>query len=268
MSIILKYFICIILFFDTFFSVNAQNNQPEELKYYLEHCEFLLQGSGKWKAANKDFNSTDECSPSYLGYEYTKGINTNTIHLKITGYLPEKSQWVVYWDGLYTWDHKKQKVIYQSVSKEGAIAVGETESVTGNEMILIFDVTSPGGKFEKYKNIEKFADGTVLSNSFKYTPNKWEPNNTRTWSRLEQPSGSLGFMTTRDGNFEVYTMDANGENLKNLTCNKAVDYAFSWFNDGRLLFYSNREGNDDIYIQEADGKKWTNISNHPAATCG
>jgi len=42
------------------------------------------------------------------------------------------------------------------------------------------------------------------------------------------PVGVLTFLTTRDGNFEVYSMTADGKNVTNLTNNKALDFWSSW----------------------------------------
>lgn len=79
------------------------------------------------------------------------------------------------------------------------------------------------------------------------------------------PDGTLSFLTTRDGNFEVYSMDASGRNVKNLTNNSALDFWSSWSPDGKqILFYSNRDGNNEIYVMDADGNNQRNISNHPS----
>ncbi len=81
----------------------------------------------------------------------------------------------------------------------------------------------------------------------------------------EVPHGVLSFLTTRDGNFEVYSMDATGQNEKNLTNNKALDFWSSWSPDGNhILFYSNRDGNNEIYVMDADGNNQRNLSNHPS----
>ncbi|MCA0363889.1 MAG: DUF5050 domain-containing protein [Bacteroidetes bacterium] len=85
--------------------------------------------------------------------------------------------------------------------------------------------------------------------------------------KISYPDSSfvLSFLTTRDGNFEIYSMTANGKNVINLTNNKALDFWSSWSPDGKfLLFYSNRDGNNEIYRMDADGKNQTNISNHPS----
>lgn len=81
----------------------------------------------------------------------------------------------------------------------------------------------------------------------------------------ETPTGTLSFLTTRDGNFEVYSMDASGQNVKNLTRNKALDFWSSWSPDGKhILFYSNRDGNNEIYVMDADGNNQRNLSRHPS----
>lgn len=79
------------------------------------------------------------------------------------------------------------------------------------------------------------------------------------------PKGTLAFLTTRDGNFEVYSMTADGNNVTNLTNNKALDFWSSWSPDGKeLLFYSNRTGNNDIFKMNADGSNPVNLTNHPS----
>jgi TolB protein len=80
-----------------------------------------------------------------------------------------------------------------------------------------------------------------------------------------KPSGVLAFLTTRDGNFEVYSMEADGKNVVNLTNNMSMDFWSSWSSDGKyILFYSNRDGNNEIYKMNADGSNPINLSNHPS----
>ena len=95
-------------------SANAQVKQSAGLTNYLKQCSLLLQNEGRWKTVNKDYNPKEDWSANYFGYEYSKGVNENTLQLKITGYIPKKSQWVTFWNGFYTWDYKKQKVVYLS----------------------------------------------------------------------------------------------------------------------------------------------------------
>ncbi|MFN3667340.1 MAG: TolB family protein, partial [Sediminibacterium sp.] len=79
-------------------------------------------------------------------------------------------------------------------------------------------------------------------------------------------TGTLLFTSTRDGNWEVYTMDADGKNQQNLSNHPGADYGLGWSPDGSyILFYSNRDGNEDIWKMDADGKNPVNLTKHPAA---
>jgi len=79
------------------------------------------------------------------------------------------------------------------------------------------------------------------------------------------PEGKITFMSTRDGNFELYTMDASGNNLSNLTGNSFTDYWASYTPTGSsIFFYSKRDGNDEIYSMDANGNNQRNISRYPA----
>lgn len=244
-------------------TVRAQE-QPPVLKSFLAHCATLLKHGGKWRAENKSYDPTGNGSSRYFGYEYQKGLNDQTVRLKITGYVPGKSQWMVFWDGYYTWDARKRKVIYSSVSAEGVLATGEITDIGTTAMTLVFTLTRPDGSTEMHKDIQRIQGDSIISESYVLQGKKWNPNRNLTWVKLEQPKGVLAFMSTRDGNFEVYTMKATGDSLVNLTCNKTSDYTFSFAPGRRMVFSSNREGNEEVYIMEADGKKVINLTNHPA----
>jgi len=246
-------------------TANAQSNQPEGLKNYLKQCSILLQDGGKWRTVNRNFDPKNEQSPNYYGYEYSKGINENTIYLKATGYFSKRSQWITFAEGFYTWDTKKQKVVYQSLNVETVIVSGQSESIDENSMSFVVTAVLPDGRSERYREIRKFTKDKIYSTNFKEKAGKWEMMDSFEFDKQEQPTGNLTFMSTRDGNFEIYSMDSKGENLKNLSCNKAIDYAFSYTPDKRLVFYTNRDGNDEIYVMEADGKKVTNLTNNPSA---
>ena len=59
------------------------------------------------------------------------------------------------------------------------------------------------------------------------------------------------FQSLRDGNNEIYVMDADGSNQVNLTEDPASDITPSWLPDGRIGFSSNRDGVRDIYVMDA-----------------
>lgn len=67
-------------------------------------------------------------------------------------------------------------------------------------------------------------------------------------------TASIVFTSTRDGNKEIYVMNANGNKEINLTRNRADDLDPTWSPDGeQILFVSNREGVRDLYLMDADG---------------
>jgi TolB protein len=81
------------------------------------------------------------------------------------------------------------------------------------------------------------------------------------------PDGKkIAFNTNRDGNQEIYVMDADGSNPTNLTnAPDSVEGLATWSPNGRrLAFYSDRPGKKDIFVIELSGGDWTNITNHPA----
>src|SRR5205807_1730972 len=78
-------------------------------------------------------------------------------------------------------------------------------------------------------------------------------------------AGQIAFSTDRDGNPEIYVMNADGAGVRNLTNNPAGDARADWSPDGtRIAFYSDRDGNGEIYVINADGSGLRNLSNNPS----
>ena len=71
------------------------------------------------------------------------------------------------------------------------------------------------------------------------------------------PDGrKIAFSSKRDGNTELYIMDADGQNQKRITNNKALDYMPAFSPDGKSLAYiSDRDGNDEIYLFDQQTQK-------------
>ena len=95
-----------------------------------------------------------------------------------------------------------------------------------------------------------FADGSV--------PDSLEQHYVSRTS--EQPARSpdgtkVAFTTFRDGDREIYVMDADGGNPVNLTRHDAFDSAPAWSPDGRrIAFESERDGGvPHIFVMNADG---------------
>ena len=81
------------------------------------------------------------------------------------------------------------------------------------------------------------------------------------------------FSSKRDGNAEIYVMDADGGNQQRLTNNPDGDWEPSWSPDGkRIVFRSNRDGHVhfihglptyEIYVMDADGGNQQRLTNNP-----
>ena len=85
---------------------------------------------------------------------------------------------------------------------------------------------------------------------------------TPAWS----PDGrKLAFVSRRDGNSEIYVINADGSGQENLTQHPARDSHPSWSRDGRkLAFVSRRDGNSEIYVMNADGSGLRNVTRAPS----
>jgi len=70
----------------------------------------------------------------------------------------------------------------------------------------------------------------------------------------EDGQGRIVFNSDRDGNSDLYVMDADGANLQRLTVEAGEDFSAAWSPDGKsITFASDREGSPEIYIMDADG---------------
>ena len=74
----------------------------------------------------------------------------------------------------------------------------------------------------------------------------------------------IAFVSKREGNPEIYVMEADGRNQRNLTNNRDNDWWPSWSPDGkRIVFVSERDGNREIYVMDADGENPRRLTNNP-----
>jgi len=84
------------------------------------------------------------------------------------------------------------------------------------------------------------------------------------------PDGKkIVFQSDRDGNSEIYVMNADGSGVTRLTNNPAADGEASWSPDGRqIAFDSDRTGNAEVYVMRADGSGIKDLTNNPAIDVG
>jgi len=118
-------------------------------------------------------------------------------------------------------------------------------------------VASPAGSFPGTKQIAYVSKnkGTIYRNIFTAPENgmdtpvqltRYEHDNVDpAWS----PDGrQIAFSSKRDGDFEIFIMDADGNNQVQLTANSASDGAPAWSPDGKnIAFHSWRDNDWEIY---------------------
>ena len=72
--------------------------------------------------------------------------------------------------------------------------------------------------------------------------------------RVSPDGRKVVFTSYRDGNAEIYVMNADSSQQIRLTSSGGEDEAASWSPNGQqLIFASNRDGNYNLYVMNADG---------------
>jgi Tol biopolymer transport system component len=93
------------------------------------------------------------------------------------------------------------------------------------------------------------------------TQGEWK-DGSPAWS----PDGRrIAFYSERDGNAEIYVMNADGTGATRLTRTKADEGYPAWSPDGRTIsFDADAGGNFDVYAMDADGRNVHPLTRHPA----
>ena len=82
-------------------------------------------------------------------------------------------------------------------------------------------------------------------------------------------SDVIAFCSDRDGDFEIYLINVDGSNFRQLTDNTANDWAPAWSPDAtQIAFESDRDGDYEIYVMDADGSEPQRLTHNPAGELG
>ena len=76
----------------------------------------------------------------------------------------------------------------------------------------------------------------------------------------------MAFVRSRDGDMEIYVVNADGSGLTKLTNNSAWDGGPTWSSDGtQIAFETNRDGDYRVYVMNADGTDPTRLTNEKSS---
>lgn len=135
---------------------------------------------------------------------------------------------------------------------------------------------SPNGKqiaFARSFDIGSFTDIAVMNiDGSGFTRLTYEHGEYPAWS---PDSKRIAFASARDGNYEIYVMNADGTNQTRITDNPAYDMSPSWSPDGaQIVFDTQRDyyppaevgiGPEfEIHMINADGSQDTRLTNNQA----
>lgn len=93
----------------------------------------------------------------------------------------------------------------------------------------------------------------------------WQEGIENAYPRASADGSKILFQSNRSGNWQLYTMNADGSDVRQITQGDH-NYNFpDWSPDNRkVAFTSDRDGNEEIYVMNLDGSGLTRLTNSPA----
>ena len=79
-----------------------------------------------------------------------------------------------------------------------------------------------------------------------------------------RPTDRIAFASFRDGNYEIYVMNADGSGPTRLTTTPLTDWYPAWSPDGTRIAFQRDQAALDLWVMNADGTGQTNLTNDGA----
>jgi Tol biopolymer transport system component len=135
---------------------------------------------------------------------------------------------------------------WPSFTKDGKRAVLFARLKAGGDAeLLVLDLATPNeiGDFSKVTRLTYGEDADFFP----------------TWS----PDGKqIAFYGHRSGEAQIYVMDADGSNVRNISDNGIWESDPTWSVKGEITFESRLSGNADVWIMRGDGSGRVNLTEH------
>jgi Tol biopolymer transport system component len=126
------------------------------------------------------------------------------------------------------WSPDGRKILFDSYYSGYGLAVMDAKGGIPRQIT----VSPPGEKYD-------------------YNP-RWSPDGSR-----------IAFESIRDGDYEVYAMEANGDSQVRMTNSSFADWFPRWSPDGTRIAFVRSNGSDKIHVMNADGSGQTLLTNTP-----
>ena len=215
-------------------------------------------GGGRLLVHGWLFDIKNQQSPQVLGKQYNETVSLQSariiahrfadeIILRLGGGLPGIAESRIYFVSTRgghkeVWAMDYDGANQQQLTHLGSIALSPHVSSDGSRVAL-------AGIFHGDWNILMYSNDLNRMISF---PSFGGMNLSPAWSG---DGTKLAFSSSRTGNPEIYTCDANGGNLKRLTATKGPDVSPVWNprTGAQIAFVSGRTGLPQIYTMDSDG---------------
>lgn len=134
--------------------------------------------------------------------------------------------------------------------------------LTFNKVRDYMPAWSSDGKVLAYTSYAENEAGLYIYNPYEGDRVKLAIKGTNFAPAFSPDGKKLVFCSTQEnGNAEIYVAASNGNNLKRLTFNNAIDTAPSWSPNSReIAFTSDRSGTPQIYVMDAEGSNVRRVS--------
>ncbi len=133
--------------------------------------------------------------------------------------------------------------------------------LTFNYVVDTLPSISPDKKIISYTSYRKLSPDLYLYNIVEVKNIAFFSGGINYSADFSPDGKKIAFVSSRDGNAEIYIANVDGTNLKRITFNPSIDTSPSWSPSGKeIAFTSDRSGSPQIYIMDSDGANVRRIS--------